>query len=742
VSVAGAANVMKTVSRAPQPVGRPTAWRPAPSDLVWVIVLVAGAVVVWTFRVVGSGTTFSPMAAGDTFGYFLPAYAYEAKRVAAGAFPFWNPYQGGGVPFLATLQPGALYPARLLTLVTSPPRAMGVSAFAHVLFALLATWALGRRLGATAAAAAVAAIVFATAFALPSITAPTLLEPGVWLPMVALATVAILDGGSWAWVPVLGVALAMPVLAGGYQMTVYTVYGAGLFALGILLERWTRDAPLERRVVGRLAVAGVLALATAAPQLLTTLAWSADTVRQAKPLTTLQMMPLFTEDARWMRFVAFFFRLAPSSLGYLSIPVVALAIIGTVLVRPLGLVLGLGALLTAALAVSGPQSALFAVYKAIPGFAMFRFPLRLLQLTTLLVGVTAALGLSVLVRMPLLAAPRRRVCLEAIALGTVVWLLVWPFRNDFEMPWRDDSRLAQPSPAFFRGGVRPPAEDRVYVPGNRFELGLAMFVRQGTVQQVRVLQDYEPLSSRRLAAFLSAVAGLPPPGADSFSQFAGAVLQPHKIARPELLDLVAVRGIVAPKSSLPPGGVPGWTETARLNAELSVYRNERALPRAYVVGRARYVADEPAALAAILDPAFDPRGEAVLVGTPASDAERAAAAATMQQLARARITVDEPEHVVVELDSTPTGVLVLADAFAPGWEATVDGERRPIWQANHLVRAVPIRPGDRRVEFRYRAPGFTLGMALLTTTWAATLVGLAVARRLRRGRALPGVEQG
>jgi hypothetical protein len=721
--------------RAPQPDVRRSTWRPAATDLPWVIALVAGAAVVWSRQVVGSGTTLSPMAAGDTFGYFLPAYVYEANRVAAAAFPFWNPYQGAGVPFLATLQPGALYPARLLALIMSPPRAMGCSAFVHVLLALLATWALCRRLGTTRAAAALAAIVFTTSFALPSINAPTLLEPGVWLPMAALATAAILAGGRWAWVPVLGLSLAMPVLAGGYQMTVYTAYGTGLFALAILLDRRRRGVSLARRDVWRLAVAGLLALATAAPQLLTTLAWSADTVRQTAPLTTLQMMPLFTEEARWTRLVAFFFRYAPSNIGYLSIPVVVLALAGTVLVRPLGLVLGAGALLSAILAMAGPQSASLAVYKVIPAFAMFRFPVRLLQMTTLLVGVTAALGLSALARLPPLARPLRRACLEAIALGVVIWLLVVPFRNDFEMPWRDDSRLAQPMSVFFGSAARPAAEDRVYVPGNRLELGLARFVKQGMMQQVRVLQDYEPLSSRRLAAFLSAVAGLPSPRPETFPMFDGAVLTPHKIARPDLLDLVAIRSIVTPKSALPPGGVPGWTETEPLNPELGVYRNEHALPRAYVVARPRWVASETDALSAILAPGFDPRREAVLVGAPPSGAE----AAPDRALEQARIVVDEPEHVVVELGAaTAGGVLVLADAFAPGWEATVDGTRRPVWQANHLVRGVLIRPGDRRVEFRYRAPGFAPGMALLVSAWTAALLGAVVTRLRRRGAGSDG----
>lgn len=702
------------------------------ADVAWILGLVAAIVAVWELHVVRTATTFSPMAAGDGFGYFLPAYVYEAERVRHGGFPFWNPYQGAGVPFLATLQPGALYPARLLMLVASPAHAMEWSALGHVLLGLVATYALCRRLGTSPGASATAALVFASAFALPSITAPTILEPGVWLPVVALAIVAVVRDGGWGWVVALGLAMAMPPLAGGYQMTVYTVYGAALFALAALLDR-DGHARLDPRLVGRLAVAGMLALATAAPQVLTTLAWSGETVRQTKPLTDMQMMPLFTEMARSVRVRTFFLRASPAELGYFSIPVVALAAVGLARAGTLGHVLGAGAIATMLLALAAPQTALFAIYKAVPGFAMFRFPLRLLVLTSVLVGVLAALGLAALVRLPALATPRRRLALELGALAAVVALCVWPFRNEYEMPWTDDSALGRPDASFFPGDARPAPADRVSVPGDRMDLRLGAFVRQGTMQQVRVLQDYEPLSSRRLGDFLAAVWGLPPPRSDSFPLFTGAIFLVEWIVRPDLLDLVSVRSVLAPADAVSAAGVRGWTPIARRGA-LVTWRNDRALPRAYVVERARFAADEPAALDAIRQLDFDPRTETILVGAPDGDDARAVASGSSTPLAPARIEVDDPERIVVEVGATRPGVLVLADAFAPGWEAFVDGRPRRIWQANYLVRGVVVRPGDRRVELRYRAPGFALGVVVFAVAWTVVPIAI-VAGRVRRRRA-------
>jgi hypothetical protein len=89
------------------------------ADLVWLVALTFGTWVVWRLFAVPHGGS-QKLEIADLFVYFLPAYRFEAARLRAGALPFWNPYQAVGVPFLGMLQPGALYPARLLLLACSP----------------------------------------------------------------------------------------------------------------------------------------------------------------------------------------------------------------------------------------------------------------------------------------------------------------------------------------------------------------------------------------------------------------------------------------------------------------------------------------------------------------------------------------------------------------------------------------------------------------------------------------------
>src|SRR5262249_16663221 len=70
--------------------------------------------------------------------------------------------------------------------------------------------------------------------------------------------------------------------------------------------------------------------------------------------------------------------------------------------------------------------------------------------------------------------------------------------------------------------------------------------------------------------------------------------------------------------------------------------------------------------------------------------------------ARVAIALDEPEHVALDAELASPGLVVLADAYAPGWQAFVDGERVEVMPADHVFRAIRVAPGRHRIDFRYR----------------------------------------
>jgi hypothetical protein len=84
-----------------------------------------------------------------------------------------------------------------------------------------------------------------------------------------------------------------------------------------------------------------------------------------------------------------------------------------------------------------------------------------------------------------------------------------------------------------------------------------------------------------------------------------------------------------------------------------------------------------------------------------------------------RMVSRAPEAPIFEADMACPGLLVVGDAFYPGWRARVDGQRRPVQELD-AVRAVRLEAGRHRVEFHYRPASVYWGLGL-------TLLGLLAA---------------
>ncbi|MCA9606194.1 MAG: hypothetical protein KC619_11395, partial [Myxococcales bacterium] len=151
----------------------------------------------------------------------------------------------------------------------------------------------------------------------------------------------------------------------------------------------------------------------------------------------------------------------------------------------------------------------------------------------------------------------------------------------------------------------------------------------------------------------------------------------------------------------------------------------RAMPFAYWVdGRAVEIADDrPAALErvrrlapapiAVLDGAAWPEDAALPSSRAREDVGEQRVAATSVLLER--------DAVSFAIDAPEDGVVVVNEAFYPGWEATVDERPVPVFRANALVRAVPVPAGEHVVAMRFRPPD---GVPLRWLSFATFVVAL------------------
>jgi len=159
--------------------------------------------------------------------------------------------------------------------------------------------------------------------------------------------------------------------------------------------------------------------------------------------------------------------------------------------------------------------------------------------------------------------------------------------------------------------------------------------------------------------------------------------------------------------------------------DVTVYRNDAALGRAWLVPQAQVVSDLAAALA---DPSFDPRQVVQISDTlfQISKREAAGAVGTIKSLQ------DSPNAVTIHAESESGGFLVLADTFYPGWQATLDGTPVETLRANYAFRAVVFPPGEHTVVFRYAPLSFRIGGAISLLSLIAVTVGLVLSLRRRR----------
>ncbi len=151
-----------------------------------------------------------------------------------------------------------------------------------------------------------------------------------------------------------------------------------------------------------------------------------------------------------------------------------------------------------------------------------------------------------------------------------------------------------------------------------------------------------------------------------------------------------------------------------------VYRNPAALPRAFVVHDAAW-ATPARATSLLIAGSVDPRDRVLLDPATATDGTAWSANGGNQgnqggpgaaQSDGVAVTSYDLNNVEVTVRSAAPGVLVIGDAYAPGWHATVDGQPAPIARADAILRAVPIPAGTHLVELSYLPTPFLIGGAI------------------------------
>lgn len=742
----------------------------------------------WAVGVLATAAFFAPMlAAGGVFlsrdmgRVHYPVRLWLRQRVLAGELPSWFPHEALGEPLWGALVTGLMHPLGVLELALPFDLGFRLHGLACFVLAFVGARALAARV-ASPGAAWLAGATFAFSGHLVGMTNNLgYLTAAATLPWALLAIDRLFEAPSRPRLVVAAVALALVAWAGD---PLSFAVASGL-ALPVMVAR----GPLKWGWLAGLAgLAALLAAAPALPALAIAdaaaggengrgdaLEWSAHPLRLVEWLAG----PLFVSREDDTEVSA---AVATALLGSKHLTTWALtAWVGAVPVtlalcgasasagRRARLAWGSAAAVVLLLWL-GRWGGLFgALYDALPAFRSQRYPEKLGGFVALGWAVLAARGLD-----PAVAALRaRRVTawpwfavgaalagLLAVSPSLPAWLTAgWP-----TLPGADAQAVAQNAgraaawglAAWAAGGLAARAlPQRWSGPGlAALQFGAAVLTLGGTVlwgaphwaaEVPDVLRGLplapgERLSSgarrpRRLdesrEALIAAQASTLEPDAPAPWGFETRdAYLPSASRRVWVLKdfdgfdaLFGVRYRYEPERVWRLRPEPRPPVVARVPAVRSVLtRLPDTAPR-LSLARARCVPDAEAARDAIARPDFHGGDEAVVECA----APREFPAQVRGQVREVARTSDS---LAVDVEGDTGGLLVVNEAWYPGWEAFLDDAPAPVLVANAAVRGVEVPVGHHRVRFQFHHPGLRAGLAL--TGLGALISALLAGGRRRR----------
>jgi hypothetical protein len=156
--------------------------------------------------------------------------------------------------------------------------------------------------------------------------------------------------------------------------------------------------------------------------------------------------------------------------------------------------------------------------------------------------------------------------------------------------------------------------------------------------------------------------------------------------------------------------------------EIRVLEDTDALPRAFVVPRARVAPSLGTALSEMVHRPFQPRQEVILAADTFTQTGPLITDRGGQ--GTARVTAYVASDVQIHTSASADAWLVLSDTFYPGWSAAVDGQAVAVLRGDVLFRVVPVPAGEHEVEFRFEPASVRLGLLISLGTLLALVCGL------------------
>lgn len=160
------------------------------------------------------------------------------------------------------------------------------------------------------------------------------------------------------------------------------------------------------------------------------------------------------------------------------------------------------------------------------------------------------------------------------------------------------------------------------------------------------------------------------------------------------------------------------------NKDINIYENMQALPRAFIVYKAKVIKDEDQILKELASQNFNPREYAIVE----DDLDFKELSESVSLNSEVKIINYKPHLVVIDTNLPNNGFLVLSDTYYPGWKAFVDGKESKVYRANYILRAVYLAKGKHQVKFIYDPLSFKVGKYISLFTLFSLSLAMAIVK--------------
>ncbi len=678
---------------------------------------------------------------------------FPALALADFQMPLWNPFEKGGYDFLGDPQTGVLYPLNWVAWLGIPVLGTGpwIVMFSSVLHFVVAALGMHRVLQREALPPWVrafggVAIMLCARFAKSKDSAA--LWPAIWIPWLYLTMRDALERPSWRTGGKLGFVTAMALLAGHPPTAVRGILTVA--PLGVLLIiTGARAAPAAGRFLARIGVSVSMGLAVTIgltlPMLLAAAGWMTLSVRQDMGLGEVLRSSISGWESVHL-FAPHLLEINDLSMQYVGGAVFMLALFA-VLRRPNAeqLVLALSAAFVFVLACGGNTPVLPFLVRNVPTFKLWRISEGYLFGVSFVIVLLAARGLGALAAVAGEPAERRAVVRRlaaAVGLTWLAWGAAVPFAADRAMVFNTGLflGLATTCLALF---LAPARARRLAVP----LLFVALLADYG-YQQRGIFAIAQGVPNLQKDAKLLALKGV----ADTYRVADDEYFQFRPGTRLEVRDLFGRYSTFVSRrydayqkkarTSAPllraanvkwvAGGAVGKLRKTLKGKDALIARGPgiwelpRPIARATWYPKANVVATENESLAAVAQG----RSPVVERASLAPETRKGVEALKGTQApVAARLLVAERNVLRFEVAAPAPGVVGVAEAWAPGWQATVDAAPAEVFPLDHLFRGVLVPAGTHVIEMVYVPRGVRPAFAIWALCWLGVLAAAATARR-------------